>query len=182
MTIETTPPRTRYNWDHEQVAAFNQRAEEVALEITRSSNEAARRIAAKIKAIGWQKLSYLNPYFRPEASNEELYVTDHPELVFEELLENHSNKIYTITSSLTLESQTKNGVLLSPPFLHDRYSENISTHRGGGLALFSRLMVNLGIGLSAKDLFVWAGPKIDGEQFVIEENIAQAGERLIKNC
>jgi hypothetical protein len=56
----------------------------------------------------------------------------------------------------------------------------VATHRGIGLALFSRLMQGFGFGVGAKDSFVWLGPKIDGEQFVLEDNMAKSGHDIDK--
>lgn len=118
-------------------------------------------------------ISYLLPYFiHPSFYNEQIFVTDRPEAVF-----GKNKTLYTITSSLALQNiqNIREESLLHPSAIHRDL--HIQTHRGLGLRLLSKIMKAFGLenALGAKDLFVWLGPQIDGEQFVLEDRIARKG-------
>ncbi len=117
---------------------------------------------------------YFKPYMSPEFHDSDVYVTDRPEKIFGE-----NKTIFTITSSIALEN-IQNGAILIPPSEHGGFHRSISTHRGIGLALFTRMMNAFGYSMGAKDSFVWLGSKVDGEQFVIEDSIAKEGQKADK--
>ena len=149
---------------------LEQGLEPIISTVNENSLLAARRIKSVL--LSNRDQSYLKPLFLPEFSEPEIYVTDRAEKIFGE-----TQTIYTITSSLALEN-IRDGEILLPPSVHNEGTRQVSTHRGIGLALFSRLMRGFGFGVQAKDSFVWLGPKIDGEQFVLEDNIARSGHEV----
>jgi hypothetical protein len=136
--------------------------------------QTARRIGSRVIS---GKFSSTNQYtaidmYRPvnTVPFEEFWVTDRPEKVFP------TTPIYTVTSSLALESPLEDDVLLWSPIDHS--GEEIHTHRGLGLRVFSNFMRGLGIRLGRKDECLWFGSQVDGEQFKIEDEIAQAGPAI----
>ncbi len=142
----------------------------IVKEIQASGYDTAKRIKGQIDID--QLPNYLRPYFKPEFYEPEVFITDRPSKVF-----GQNETIYTITSSLSLEN-LRDGKLLTPPSEHSPFDQNIQTHRGIGLALFSKLMNGFGFRLGAKDSFLWLGPNIDGEQFVLEDNISKSGRAV----
>jgi hypothetical protein len=100
----------------------------------------------------------------------EFWITDKPGEVFP------SNPLYTVTSSLALEGSMQDSVLLRAPVDHE--VEEIQTHRGLGLTLFSEVMYQFGFTLGRKDECLWLGSQIDGEQFKLEDEIAQKGPEI----
>lgn len=128
--------------------------------------EASKRIADQTRNSG--DLKYLLPYLKVYGMLPGLFLTDRPDKIF-----GKNNRLFTITSTLALEKPDGNAVLL-PPFIHP--DNNIYTHRGIGLALFSVVMQQLGYELGNKDYFVWLAPQVDAEQFVIEDKIARTGK------
>lgn len=132
---------------------------------------AAERIYNKLDLEG--EHSYLLPYFAPGYSERSIWLTDRPNKVF-----GANNKVFTITSSLVLQQGIEDGIILLPAAEQDGFHGQISSHRGIGLSIFSRLMKDLGFTLGAKDSFVWLGPEVDIEQFVIEDDIARKGTEV----
>lgn len=144
----------------------------IVREIRSEITDTARRIKSKIPS-AWKDIpAYLKPFVSVDFFEPEVYITDRPEKVFGE-----NETIYTITSTLALENP-ENDTVLHPPSEHSHYDKNIKTHRGIGLELFSRLMNQFGFSLGAKDGFVWLGPHVDGEQFILEDNIARDGKKV----
>lgn len=139
----------------------------------------ARRIASKVDT--FNPPDYLRSYIPENApssfgplqlADEGVWVTDSPSAVF------GGSKLYTVTSSQALRN-AQGGSLLVPAEQH--LTQGVVTHRGLGLQLFPTFMRLLrGGNLGQKDRFVWLGPQIDGEQFAIEDTIAQQGTQLDK--
>lgn len=145
-------------------------ADPLIKEIQQIEYEAAKRIKDKID---FEKpSSYLKPYFQVGFYEPEVFMTDRPEKIF-----GKNETIYTITSSLALENM-KGEEVLTPPSEHSPFAQDIQTHRGIGLVLFSKLMNGLGFKLGAKDSFLWLGPNLDGEQFVLEDAISKSGRSV----
>lgn len=145
-------------------------ADPIIEEIQQIEHDTAKRIKDKIDFE--TPPSYLKPYFQAGFYEPEVFMTDRPEKIF-----GGNETIYTITSSLALENM-KGEEVLTPPSEHSPFAQDIQTHRGIGLALFSKLMNGLGFKLGAKDSFLWLGPNLDGEQFVLEDAISKSG-RLV---
>ncbi|MBU1085188.1 MAG: hypothetical protein ABIJ43_02090 [Candidatus Beckwithbacteria bacterium] len=142
--------------------------EKLYAELKRTMRQPVERIAPQLNH--FYPPDILRPYHpRSRYQEKYIFVTDKPEQLFGE------GPVYSITSSLALEN-LKKGFGLYPPETH--YKLKIDTHRGVGIELFSRFMLNMGIDLDSKDAFVWSGRKIDAEQLVIEHRIANAGQTV----
>ncbi len=142
-------------------------------EIQHTVLDTAKRITTNIDPNNLP--SFLKFYPIRDVHEPTIFLTDRPKAIF-----GGNETLYTITSTLALEN-VRDGNLLTPAKTHSFFGPNIQTHRGIGLALFSTLMTKLGFSLNAKDQFVWLGPKIDGEQFVLEDNIAHHSELVDTN-
>lgn len=166
MVVEVNP-KTSELWQIIETSV-----EPIIAEVSERGLLTARRIKSVLSSN--REKAYLKPLFQPGFFEPEVYMTDRPGKVFES-----NQTVYTITSSLALENN-RDGEILLPPSVHNESRSKIATHRGIGLALFSRLMQGFGFGVGAKDSFVWLGPKIDGEQFVLEDNMAKSGHDIDK--
>lgn len=136
--------------------------------ISETVRNASLRILPKIDPSG--RMDYLASIYYPGL--DDIYLTDKHQEIF-----GLNETIYTITSTLALE-EIQDGKILVPPSEHFGADRNIQTHRGIGLYILTRLLQAYDFDLGAKDNFVWLGSKVDGEQFVIEDNIAQNGTEI----
>jgi hypothetical protein len=116
----------------------------------------------------------LESYMPEEVPHGEFWISSRPAEVFS------SEPVFTVTSTLALETpQTllDEDTLLIIPI--DQKGEEVATHRGIGLPLFSEFMYQLtGSTMGRKDDCVWLGAQVDMEQVMLEDRIAQKGPQL----
>jgi hypothetical protein len=116
----------------------------------------------------------IESYMPVTAPRPELWASDDPEALFSD------EPVLTASSTLVLDTSEeliRENTLLVPPIDHD--AEELGTHRGIGLFIFSELMYQLtGSSMGRKDDYVWLGSKIDMEQVMLEGHIARKGPQL----